>query len=61
MTTLLNIYENHLNGNLKDMTRLINEYGPEDFALDVRTEIKDGVLTDKEAVSMLTRYLILNK
>lgn len=54
MSTLLQLYELHANGNKKDFFNEVEAYGLYDFASDLQVEIHDDVLTYQEAFKMLT-------
>ena len=59
MPTLLEIYESHANGQKKQFADQVLEYGADDFAADLQTDITDDILTYQEAYEMLRTFIIL--
>ena len=59
MATLLEIYESHTNGQRRQFADQVREYGADDFASDLQTEINDGILTYEEAYKMLKTFIVV--
>jgi len=59
MPTLLEIYDSYTNGQNKQFADQVLEYGADDFAADLQTDITDDILTYQEAYEMLRTFIIL--
>jgi hypothetical protein len=60
MATLLQIYESYENGQGKQFIQQVREYGEADFAIDVQTEINDGVLNYEQGFRRIKTIIVTN-
>ena len=56
MNRLEEIHENYINGNFKDMARMIEEYGLYSFWKDLKDYFQDNGIGQEDYVEMVIRY-----